>query len=311
MGTAKDLMESFLAAYPEIQNGKFSMEELNKLMEEHQRKLNSRPIKDFDGLSPEQMNFLLYAPLSPGGILQLKDNIDVPLQQVPFFKLLQILVGEIQRLGNLKLTVNGNLPVRICELLFHEELIYWPDIKFVKKITEDKIPYIWPLKQYLLDAGIVKKRNNHLSVTKYGEKMIKEPIAFQFRQVLNYFTTRFHWGNFYNINDDGQYGQLGWAYSLVLLARYGDQPQISNFYNLKLMQAFEHELWAVYLKNNTDARVKEFQFAYDVRFFENFSMWFGLVNIEWRRDHSISYWDQLFITKSALFEQLFEMRDDQ
>ncbi|SDZ90608.1 hypothetical protein [Pedobacter hartonius] len=306
MGIADDFMNSFLAAYPQAGDGKLSMEELNGLMEKHQQKINKSPLDDFDGLSPEQMNFLLYAPFSPGGLLQFRKNIDVHLGKVPFFKLSEILVNEIQQAGSLKLTVNGNLPVRICELLCKQNLIYWPYMKFVKRIREEEIPYLWPLKQYLLDSGMVKKRNNALSLTKTGEKMLKESTAARFIQIFNYVVTRFHWGNFYGLQDDGKSGQMGWAYSLVLLAKYGDSPRKSDFYSFKLIQAFERDLWNAHQKAKEEKATEDYQRAYNIRFFECFANWFGLVTIERKKDHSISYLDQLIITKSELFDQLFE-----
>ncbi len=56
MGIAGVFMNSFFAAHPDAGSGKLTMEELNGLMEEYQRKANSRLLEDFDGLSPEQMN---------------------------------------------------------------------------------------------------------------------------------------------------------------------------------------------------------------------------------------------------------------
>ena len=156
MGTANDFMNSFFTAYPLAQSGKLSMEELNRLMAEYQHKMNNTPLEDFDGLSPEQMTVLIHAPFVQGDILQFRNGMDAHVDKAPFFKLSEILLDEIKRAGSLKLTVNGNLPVRICELLCNQNLIYWKYMKYVKRIMEEEIPYLWPLKQYLLDEGIVK-----------------------------------------------------------------------------------------------------------------------------------------------------------
>lgn len=309
MDIANNFMNSFFSAYPHAKSGKLSMEELNRLIGEYQRKINSSPLEDFDGLNPEQMTSLLYTPFAPGTILQFRKDMDAHVIQSPFFKLSELLLHEIKQAGNLKLTLNGNLPVRICEFLCSQNLIYWPYMKFVKRIREDEIPYLWPLKQYLLDEGIVKKRNNALSLTKKGEKLFKEPEGVRFIQIFNYLASRFHWGNFYRLRDDGKCGQLGWAYSLVLLSKYGAQSQKSEFYSLKLIRAFEKDLWEAQQKEKVGKASLDYHHAYEARFFECFADWFGLINIERKRDHSISYFDQIRITKSELFDQLFELKN--
>jgi hypothetical protein len=191
MRTADEVLASFLAANSQAADGKLSFEELNELMNEHQQKLNNKPLSDFDGLTPEEMTGLLNSPMATGTLLQFN----------------------------------------------------WPYMKYVKKIREEVVPYLWPLKQYLLDEGMVKKRNNTLSLTKNGEKLLKESPEVRFRMIFNYLANQFHWCNFYEFADDGAYGKVGWAYSLLLLAKYGDSPRESNFYSPKVMQAFEAHLW--------------------------------------------------------------------
>lgn len=309
MGTAEDFTNSFFAAYPDARSGKVSMAELNRLIGEYQRKMNSNPLDDFDGLSPEQMTALLYTPFAPGSVLQFRKDINAHVKRSPFFSLSELLLKEIKQAGTLKLTANGNLPVRICELLCNQNWIYLPYLKFVKRVREEEIPYLWPLKQYLLDEGIVKKRNNALSLTKNGEKLMQGPAEVRFIQIFNYMATRFHWSNFYSLEDGGKCGQVGWAYSLVLLSKYGDNPEKSKFYSLKLIRAFEKELWANHLEGKEGMEIEDYHHVYEVRFFECFAAWFGLISIERKRGHSVSFIHQLLVTKSGLFDQLFEVKN--
>lgn len=306
MGTAEDFMNSFFRANPHARSGALSMGELNELIAEHQKKVNAERLEDFDGMSPNQMTSLLYTPFAPGGLLQFRENIDAHVKGVPFFKLSEILLREIEQVGKLKLTTKGNLPVSICQRLCDQNLIYWSFMKYVKKIREEAVPYLWPLKQYLLDEGIVKKRNNSLSLTKNGEKLLKEQQSVRFIRIFTYLASRFHWGNFYDLEDGGRSGQLGWAYSLTLLSRYGDKALPSKFYSLKAMRAFEKELWEDYQRGLED---RDYHRAYEIRFFECFAHWFGLVNIERKKDTGISYFDELTITKSELFDKLFEVKE--
>src|SRR5690606_11658338 len=245
------------------------------------------------------MTGLLYHPFKPDSIIHFKEGIDAYVDEAPFFKLSEILLAEIKRAGKVKLTQKGNLPMSVCKLLCDQDLIYWRYIQYVKKITEDAIPYLFPLKQYLLDDGIVKKRNNTLSLTKRGEKLLDAKKSTRFIQVFRYLARRFHWGYFHRLDDGGRSGQLGWAYSLALVAKYGDSPLLSEFYCLKLMRAFEKELWDAHQRR---ANTRYYQDAYEHRFFECFAHWFGLVNIERIKRPGLSYYEELSITKSELFE---------
>ncbi|MHA4894372.1 hypothetical protein ACXZ1K_06435 [Pedobacter sp. PWIIR3] len=307
MGAADDFVTSFFKEYPQAQSGKLSMEELNALMTEYQRKINSSPLADFDGLSPEDMEALLHSPFAPGSVLQFSKEMDYYVDQVPIFKLSELLINEIRNAGILKLTTKSNLPVRVCEMLYNQELIKWEYMEFNKKIREDEVPYLWPLKQYLLGEGIVKKRNNAMSLTKHGEKLMEGPKAVRFVTLLTYFTDRFYWGNFYGLEDGGKYGNLGWAYSLVLLSKYGSRSNTAVFYSFKLIRAFEKGLWNAHQKDMTTKACDSHHSAYTVRFFECFANWFGLIKIERTRDYKIPLSHQVKITKSSLFDHLFEV----
>ncbi|WP_159478396.1 hypothetical protein [Dyadobacter sp. 3J3] len=307
MGAADDFMRSLLESHPELKTGRLSEAQVCKLVSRHQVKINNKGLDDFDGLSPGQMHFLLNAPFETESLISIKRDLDSHLDKVPLFKLLELLLSEIDNTKALKLTAKGNLPVRICELLHSQDLIQWEFIKYVKRISEEDIPYIWPLKQYLLDIGIVKKRNNCLSLTKQGEKFMQAPATLRFDSLLNYFSNQFHWGNFYDLDDSGKCGQLGWAYSLLLVSRYGSQPRESEFYSLKWMSAFEKELWQAHQTGNEKEALVFYHRAYAVRFFECFGNWFGLVKIE-RRLPGEHIFKELLITKSELFDNILEFK---
>jgi hypothetical protein len=306
MGIAEELMNSFFKQYPDAREGKFSMPEMNKLLAEFQDKLNNKPIDDFDGISPAQMDVLLRDPLSKGSLLQFKKDMEEHLDQVPLFTLSELLLEEIRGAGKLKLTVKGNLPLRVCELLHSRQLISWEYMEYMTRATEDEIPWLGPVKHYLLDQGIIKKQANALSLTKKGVEFLKGSRSGHFSSLFLFFARQFHWGNFYGLEDDGKCGQLGWAFSLLLLSKYGDQSRDSQFYSFKLMQAFEKKLWDNRETKGWEEIIRSYHRAYAVRFFESFTNWFGLVNIERKMNPGISYFKQTVVRKSALFDQLFE-----
>ncbi len=166
--------------------------------------------------------------------------------------------------------------------------------QFIKKITEDTIPYIWSVKDYLIFEGLIKKRNNGLSVTQKGTKYLVKNKTDRLAQLLLFYTQRINWINFYHNGEDVS-GKLGWAYSLYLLKKYGDEYRSSDFYSMKLIRAFGYQPL-----ND----VSDFQDAYNVRFFDIFCNWFGFAEI--KRDFNRSaYKDDYEVRKSAILDMLF------
>jgi len=305
MGLANDLLASFLKAYPQVDKGNLSLEEINNSMAKFQEKINNEPKDDFDGLSSIQISELLYTPLEPGHVLRLKDDIHLYIHESPLFVLSEMLLNAVNDAGQIRLTKTGNLPMAICEQLFNADLINWDFKNYVKRFIEDEIPYIFPIKQYLVDEGLLKKRNNTLSLTKKGEKFLKGEPLIRFISLFKFFTNRFHWGNFYDISDNGSIGNFAWAYSLYLLAKYGDQSRKSEFYCLKIIRAFETDLWNNLEDEDLEDIKDTYLNAYEYRFFNSFANWFGLINIKYEKVPETPYKNHYLVSKSELFDKLF------
>lgn len=291
----KKIIDSFFEQHPEAKSGRLTMDEINQLLVKYQQQLNNRPIKEFDGLSPTQMNGLLYHPLLPECILQYRETEEEYLEQVPLLTLSEILLKEIKNQEKLKLTTIGNLPLHVCKILINQSLIKWKYMELNKRINEDSIPYLWPLKQYLIEGGLVKKQHNSLSLTKKGDIYLKQNKQFRFKHIFNYFSNRFHWGNFYDPYFNETCGQLGWAFSMILVSKYGDKTKDAHFYSNQIYQAL----------GNQSLDVEKYNDIYAVRFFEFFCSWFGLIDYEIKRDIKSPYQDKYFVKKSMLFDKLF------
>lgn len=304
MGIANDFLEAFYAAYPQAKKGDLSLQELNELIQRFQVEANTNVQDDFDGLTSEQMHHLLYQPFTENCVLQIKPLTRVHLDHIPLYLLMELLMKEIEALGRLKLTANGNLPVRVCKVLVNQRLIEWKDMDAVKSINEDTVPYLRPLKQFLLHQGIVKKEKNALSLTAEGRIFIKQSPKDRFRRLFFYFGHLFNWKDLYDPGTSGQCGQLGWSYSLVLLHKYGQAPRKSDFYSSKLIRAFEKDLATDETNKNLQNQIAEYYRVYAIRFFECFASWFGLVKIERKQDGSGQ--ETMVIKKTELFDRVFK-----
>ena len=62
MGIAQEIWQAFITAHPEVTKGDLTLQEVNRKMDAFTQARNQQPHPDFDGLSPQQMHFLLSDP---------------------------------------------------------------------------------------------------------------------------------------------------------------------------------------------------------------------------------------------------------
>ncbi len=127
--------------------------------------------------------------------------------------------------------------------------------------------------------GIIKKRNNKLSLTQKGKKLLENDS--QLTELL--FTTfcrKFNWV-YFDGYDIEQWGQLGFGFSLVLLRKYGGLKREGNFYAEKYFNAFPNLLDFHPFSENIQRRAYH---CYLLRTFERFLAYFGFVEYDraWR-----------------------------
>ena len=135
--------------------------------------------------------------------------------------LIRYLAGLIQEQGELKLTQKGFLPVKVVGELCSQEFLVknHPRIRLERMKESDSVDA--SLGRFMLDlAGIIKKRNNKLSVTKKGEKILANEVGL-LRVLLDVYCTRFNWA-FYGYYQE-RIGQTGFGFSLIWLSKYGSQ----------------------------------------------------------------------------------------
>lgn len=91
------------------------------------------------------------------------------------------------------------------------------------------------------------------------------------------FTEKFLW-SFNDGYPEQPKGQPGWAFSVVMLDKYGDQPATVDFYAGKFLKSFPHLI--KFFRDDYATPEKQFSRCYGVRVFERFLLWFGFVTVE-------------------------------
>jgi len=267
--------------------------------------MNNRPIEDFEGFSSTDMHYLVYNTFSPDSPFQIKRNIpDNILDQIPFLLQIEFLLSRINDIGELKLTAKGFLPTTLVKEVYELGLIKDEAIEdgITKLYAETSSQPIQLTRMITELAGFTKKRYNKLTLTKaWRDKLLKKNRQDIFLQTFATFAQKFNWGYFDGYSSQAT-GPIGFAFSLLLLSKYGDSERLDNFYSEKYFRAFpslidlfKEDRWV------TDIN-KSFNSCYSIRTFDRFLDYFNLIKI---RTEGRPYHDsKKFIKKSQIFDDI-------
>jgi len=267
---------------------------------------NYMPPDEFQGLSPVDMHNLLYDTFGGKSPLSFSDTInDDILDQIPLFRIAEEYLKIIQRDKQIKLTPLGALPKKVMAELYDKRFL--PDEYIESGITklwkEGDCISIMSARFSAELAGLVKKANNRLTLTKTAARYLDTNNRLQiFKQFFQAFTGKFSWS--YNDGYPEQpIGQLGWAYSVIMLRKYGNQPRTAHFYAEKYLQAFPAFL--TFFPPEESTPVEQYFGCYTIRTFERFLLWFGFVTAN--KQHTFSDLHTDTFKQTELLKHIFDV----
>jgi len=262
------------------------------------------PLEEFFGMTRNDIHVLLYYSFSELSPVQLRNNItDSTLDRIPFFRIVEKFLNILEREHIIKLTPLGALPKKVMVELYSYKFI--PDefiesglVKLVRQENCISIQTAWITARI---ARLVKNTKGYLTLTKSGIKLLKPENRTQlFRTVLSTFTEQFSWA-FNDGYPDQPIGQLGWAFSILLLHKYGDQVRTVDFYAEKYLTMVPR--FILLFDSDFSTPESEFTHCYGIRSFERFLLWYGFVTVEKSGKYSNIEKDKYLAT--GLIEQLF------
>ncbi|MGZ2372026.1 hypothetical protein ACXR6G_19820 [Ancylomarina sp. YFZ004] len=264
---------------------------------------NNRAIPEFEGYSPVEMHNLLHFTFDPQSPISMEtlakeEHLNIPiLNQVKYF------LNLVRESGEIKLTAKGFLPTKIVHEIYNQGFL--EEYQFsseISKLYKESDSLTINLTRLLAElAGLTKKRNGKLSLTKTGEKIASDNQKL-FELVFKTMTQKFSWA-YYDNYEDEQLGQLGCGFSLMLISKYGIQKRLDSFYTEKYLKAFPQFLESI---TPTYGTVEHYaNHCYSIRTFERFLCYFGLVEIEKQGE---MFDRKIFITKTGLFDKLIKVR---
>jgi hypothetical protein len=248
--------------------------------------LNNTPMDGFLGRSPAEVHLLLYDTFGDNSPVQFRNDIDDPtLDQIPVFRILEDFLKIIQRDRQIKLTPLGALPKKIMVELYGKRYLLEEDIEngITKLWREQDSISIMSARLTAEIAGLVKKRSGKLTLTKTAAKLLDTNNRLQvFQLFFRAFTEKFLW-SFNDGYPEQPIGQYGWAFSLLMLDKFGNQPKTADFYAAHYLKAFPKFLTFFGSRYTTPER--QFFRCYGVRTFNRFFLWFGFVTVARQKNH--------------------------
>ena len=275
---------------------------LDKIMNEQ----NKSSFPDFEGYSPNEMHEILNFTFGTESPVSFREASDADYKTIPMINQVKYFLDLIKGSGEIKLTAKGFLPTRIVKDIYNQGFL---EEEFfttgLYKLYKEQDSITVNLTRILTElAGLTKKRNGKLSLTKKGEKL-SSCYKELFELVFKTMATKFNWA-YYDGFGDNKIGQLGFGFSIILLHKYGETRRPDIFYAEKYFNAFpnlldiDSSMFANYPEQSSFR-------CYSIRTFDRFLDYFGLVEIE---KSGLKWNPEKHITRTELFDKLIMVRPD-
>jgi len=277
------------------------MNELEKHFEKIIRDRNNQGLPDFEWYSPAEMKYVVYDTFADKSPIQLLELAESDYKHIPILNQIKYLLHIIDNHVELKLTNKGFLPTKIVADIYNQGFIKDKHIESgVSKLHKETDSITINLTRVLIEiSGLVKKRNNKLSLTKNGKSIVNNNFKL-LSLIFKIFINKFNWA-YYDGYGENTIGQIGFGFTLILLSKYGAKKRIDKFYSDKYFKAFPSsidEITDVYL----DSKLIQAGDCYSLRTFERFLKYFGLIKID---SNNKTFADK-FVTKTELFDKLIK-----
>ncbi len=267
-----------------------------------------RPFGDFDNLTPDEAYTYIFEASDPAkSPISFNEDVDPEsIEAVDFYRNVVDLLNLLKAEQPLKLTQQGNLPVFFCKKLVGMGAA-GPDTRWLKEHGmrgEMDCHHIHLINILCRTAGLTRKVHGKISLTKQGEGYLSGKKSLDLYKLLFFkYARRFNWGYEDGYPEAGAV-QAGFAFSIYLVSRYGEEPAGAEFYADKFAAAFPFIMGA-FPGSAFWTPPQQFLRCYSLRTFERFLCRFGLVEV---RTEGAGTDRPTLIAKSDLFGKLIRFR---
>ena len=233
---------------------------LNQYIQLLTRRHNNTPRDEFNGLTPEEMNNIMYYPFSSLCVVSLNKLDKEQYEKIPLVRQTLFLLKTLSE-KELKLTQRGWLPLKVVAETYLLGQPEWIVEEYgAKRYYEYEVGSVWMARIILDLKGWIKTRKGMLSLTAKGKKALSN-IDMAANEILLFSLTGVGLHTFDGYEED-KIGNLGMAYSVWLLNKYGSEWHFGDFYKKLYQKAFHFP--------------GDYN-AYETRVFSRLFYWLGLV----------------------------------
>ena len=253
------------------------------------RRHNNTPRDEFNGLTPEEMNNIMYSPFSSQCIVELNILEKEQYEKIPLVRQTLFLLNTLGE-KDLKLTSRGWLPLKIVAEIYHLGQPEWVVEEYgAKRYYEYEVGSVWMARIILDLLGWIKTRKGILSLTAKGKKALSN-IDRTANEILLFSLTGVGLHTFDGYEGD-KIGNLGLAYSVWLINKYGTKWHLGEFYKELYQKAF-------HFPGNYN--------AYETRVFRRLFYWLGLVEQRLNKQVGPPFEDEY--KKTELLSMIFSFK---
>jgi hypothetical protein len=242
---------------------------------------NKAPLEDFQGLSSEQMQRLLYSPFESPDLIEFPAMLDAE-PSAPILTLFTLLIDAIGEDG-LKATAKGNLPRAFCREAARE---YWGVEEYRRRTElgeihkEDDFRELQAARYTAEFAGLLQLRSGRFRLTDKCKRILsRHGSAGIYPLLLRAYASKLNWA--YRDNyPDLDLIQYSFAYTLYLLSRFGATMRSNGEYVSWFQTAFPQLLEEVDAGWSYRTEEELVTDCYTLRALVRFAKFLGLAEVE-------------------------------
>lgn len=276
-GPAAQLANAFREAHENVVFR--SIEDLNAAMQKFTQGLNSTGRGDFLGLSPNDMNEILYGEFSlENSIFSFVNQSDVAAEKIPILREAFDYLSHLAAVGEVKLTATGSMPRAYVVRFFEDH-----NDDFFLGFKPNRESDLLELRRIRFLAELLKWTKiskGRLSLTAKGRNALERsqanPIEV-YRDLLIKMVTKLEWG-FGDRFGENPIVQQAWIFGLYLLKRLATDWVTCGTLGAAFEKAFPPANFPRVAENEFSRG--SFQFCFEVRFLLRFCQPFGLVRVK-------------------------------
>ena len=257
------------------------MNEMQAFAEVLIQQQNRTPRDEFCGLSPDEMYQILCHPFALPQLLIFPDPIAI-LPQAQILSLFTLLTEAIGEKG-LKQTARGNLPRNFCR---EAALSYWGEEVYRENtryggINREADFFDLHITRIVVElAGLIRKYRGRFILSRACKKLLAGTgLAGIYPLLFRAYVKEFNWG-YWDYYPDYYFFQHTFAFTLYLLARYGDSWRPQVFYEDCFLRAFPQVLDKAGPPPTYCTPEERIRSAYTFRVLLRFARFLGLVVME-------------------------------